>query len=227
MRKLLLLCLLVIVPGGYFQVMGGGTESTPAPTTWDLYTEIGLAGIVDFAVFQQAVDGYNLIKPARRGIITLFDLSKPSTEERLYVLDLEHRRLLFRSLCAHGKASGELYAGSFSNKPNSHKTSLGFFLTGKPYNGRNGYSLALDGLEKGINDRVRERGVVIHGADYCNPAFLDANGRLGRSLGCPAVPEALNKAIIDTIKGSTLLYIYAPDKAYMTQSTILRSKGAA
>lgn len=123
---------------------------------------------------------------------------------------------------AHGKNSGENYATSFSNAVGSYKSSLGFYLTGSTYRGKNGYSLLLDGLEKGINDCARERAIVVHGAAYANPSVC-RGGRLGRSFGCPALPQALTKPIINTIKGGSVLFIYANNKEYMAKSTILPS----
>lgn len=186
-----------------------------------IYTEIGLQGTVNYKAFEQAYKGYKEIKGIKKSIITLVDFSKPSTEERFYVLDLESRKMLFCSHVAHGRNSGDNFATSFSNKVGSNKSSLGFYLTENTYDGSNGYSLVLNGLEKGINDRAKQRAVVIHGASYCNPDFLEREGRLGRSFGCPALPESLNDSIIDTIKDGSLLYIYAGNPDYISQSTVL------
>ncbi len=143
-----------------------------------------------------------------------------STEKRLFVFDMEQKKMLYSSVVSHGKNSGENYATSFSNEVGSYKSSLGFYLTGNTYQGRNGYSLLLDGLEKGINDRARERAIVVHGAAYANPSVCKS-GRLGRSFGCPALPQALTKPIINTIKGGSVLFIYANNKEYMAKSSIL------
>lgn len=189
-----------------------------------LYKEIDLENIVDYNAFEQAIVGYNQIKPKTKGILTLIDFSKPSTEKRLFVIDINHKKLLFASHVAHGKNSGGNYATSFSNKTGSHKSSLGFYLTENTYWGNNGYSLRLNGLEKGINDNAIQRAIVIHGADYADPSKIEeSGGRLGRSFGCPALPFAVNNIIINTIKGGSLLYIYADNKSYMAQSHILRS----
>lgn len=185
-----------------------------------LYEEIQLEHTVNYAAFEQAITGYKKINERNKRILTLIDYSKPSTEKRLYVIDLDRKRLLFASLVAHGRNSGENYALSFSNENGSYKSSLGFYLTENTYQGKNGYSLVLNGLEKGINDRAKERAIVIHGASYCNPSFL-STGRLGRSQGCPALPESVSKTIINTIKGGTLLYIYADNKEYLERSRIL------
>lgn len=177
--------------------------------------------VVNYTAFEQALIGAQMVERRNQEIITLIDFTKPSTEERLYVLDVRHKKLLFSSLVSHGKNSGGNYATSFSNEVNSYKSSLGFFVTEHTYQGKNGYSLVLDGLEKGINDRAKERAIVVHGADYCSPSVVASTGRLGRSFGCPALPQSLARPIIDTIKDGTLLYIYANDKEYLSQSTIL------
>ena len=178
-----------------------------------LYTDMQLDNVVDYTAFEQAITGSQAIERRNKDIITLIDFTKPSTEERLYVLDI-----------SHGKNSGGNYATSFSNKVNSYKSSLGFFVTENTYQGKNGYSLVLNGLEKGINDRAKERAIVVHGANYCSPSVAASAGRLGRSFGCPALPQSLAKPIINTIKNGTLLYIYANDKDYLSQSTILSTE---
>ena len=141
-------------------------------------------------------------------VLTLIDFTKPSNEERLLVLDMVEGKLLFHSLVAHGRNSGDLYATRFSNRPESHQSSLGLYLTEGTYIGKNGYSLRLNGLEKGINDNALARAIVIHGAAYADPSVCRGGRRLGRSWGCPALPPALNRPIIDTIKGGSVLYIY-------------------
>ncbi len=186
-----------------------------------LYDEIGLSKIVNYDAFEQAVAGYSKIEGRKKDILTLIDFTKPSTEKRLYVVDIKNKKLLFVSYVSHGRNSGNNYATSFSNKNGSYKSSLGFYLTENTYQGKNGYSLILNGLEKNINDKARERAIVIHGAPYANPSVIKSAGRLGRSLGCPALPEAMSKPIIDTIKGGSLLYIYANNTDYLAQSSIL------
>ena len=154
--------------------------------------------------------------------LTLIDFSKPSTEKRLYVFDMDRKKLLFHSVVSHGKNSGGNYATSFSNEYGSYKSSLGFYLTDSPYQGKNGYSLLLDGLEKGINDRARQRAIVVHGAAYADPSVARSAGRLGRSFGCPAVPKNLSKPIIDAIKGGSVIFIYAESPDYLAHSSILK-----
>ena len=166
--------------------------------------------------------GYYLIEGKRREVLTLIDFSLPSTAKRLFVFDMAQHRLLYSSVVAHGKNSGENYATSFSNEYGSYKSSVGFYLTASTYQGRNGYSLILDGLEKGINDRARERAIVVHGAAYANPSVASRGGRLGRSFGCPALPQELSRPIIDAIKGGSVMYIYADKPEYLAQSTVLK-----
>ena len=188
-----------------------------------LYGKMKLTGIVNFDAFDQAMKGYERIEDKKKDILVIIDFTKPSTEERLYVIDLEHEKLLYKTHVAHGRNSGSNYATSFSNESGSHKSSLGFFVTDHTYQGRNGYSLILHGLEKGFNDNARERAIVIHGAAYCNPGVIASAGRLGRSFGCPALPQSVNKEIIDTIKEGALMYIYANNAEYSERSSILNN----
>lgn len=185
-----------------------------------LYESIG-APDISYDAFTQALAGYERIIAREKDILVLIDYSKPSTQERLYVIDVPSRKLLYKSLVAHGRGSGENYATSFSNVPGSHKSSLGFYLTGSTYQGRNGFSLRLTGLEKGINDNAYERAIVMHGADYCERSFIESAGRLGRSFGCPAVPKGMSESIINTIKEGAVLFIYAEDRSYFSESPIL------
>ena len=169
--------------------------------------------------------GYNRIKEKSKPILTLIDFSKPSTEKRFFVFDMEKKQLLFSSVVSHGRNSGGNYATSFSNQNGSYKSSLGFYLTENTYQGGNGYSLILNGLEKGINDKAKERSIVVHGASYANPTVA-ASGRLGRSLGCPALPTKLAKPIINTIKDGSVMFIYANNSSYLAQSDILKNVSA-
>lgn len=173
-----------------------------------IYEEMGLSAWVGEKAFREAYDGYRQIKDRKKEILTLIDFTKPSNEERLLVLDMVEGKLLFHSLVAHGRNSGDLYATRFSNRPESHQSSLGLYLTEGTYIGKNGYSLRLNGLEKGINDNALARAIVIHGAAYADPSVCRGGRRLGRSWGCPALPPALNRPIIDAIKGGSVLYIY-------------------
>jgi hypothetical protein len=173
--------------------------------------------------FDYAIKGMGKLsekgKIANGSVISIADFSQPSTNKRLYVIDLKNYRVLFNTWVAHGRNSGKVMASSLSNLPSSFKSSPGFYVTGNTYNGAHGYSLRLEGVEKGINDNAFERAIVIHGADYVNPALAKAQGYIGRSLGCPAVPAQLSAPIIRTIKDGTCLFIYHP--TYISQSNLL------
>lgn len=186
-----------------------------------LYQELELEGVLDFKAFEEALLGMEVINPENKNILSVIDFTLPSTEKRMVVLDLENKKVLFHTIVSHGRNSGQKYATSFSNRHGSYQSSLGFYLTENTYQGANGYSLRLDGLEKGINDQAKPRAIVIHGADYCSETVIKSTGRLGRSYGCPALPRELNKPIINTIKDGTLLYIYADNQDYITSSEIL------
>jgi hypothetical protein len=163
--------------------------------------------------FAQALNGFYKLKEEgkiKKDIVTLIDFSLPSSAKRLWVIDLVSKTILFQSLVAHGRNTGEEFADSFSNAAQSFKSSLGFYSTGEVYNGKHGLSLRLDGLEKGINDNARNRGVVIHAANYVSASFIKNNKRLGRSEGCPALPVSLSKEIISAIKDKSCLFIYHP-----------------
>lgn len=233
MLKLLFYLCLLFIPANYMSTRSSGKYELPepalnsiAPECRALYQDMGLEKEINYIAFEKAYTGFKKIDKENKGIITLIDFTKPSTEERLYVLDIKHKRLLFSSLVSHGKNSGNNYATSFSNENGSYKSSLGFYTTGNTYQGRNGYSLVLNGLEKGINDKAKERAIVIHGANYANPSAI-SSGRLGRSFGCPALPQSLCKPIINTIKGGTVLFIYAEDPKYLSQSSYLSSGNPA
>ena len=155
-------------------------------------------------------------------IITIADYSQSSNNKRLYVIDLKNKKLLFNTYVAHGRNTGSEFAKDFSNKEGSFKSSLGFYITENPVIGSHtGFSLILDGVEKGINDHAGKRAIIIHGADYATEDFIKKYGRLGRSQGCPALPPDLNKPIIESIKGGTCLFIYNPDDKYIQNSTLL------
>lgn len=143
-------------------------------------------------------------------ILTIVDFSQPSTEKRLYILNIKTGKVIKNTYVAHGTNSGELYATDFSNTPNSHQSSLGFYITMHTYSGKHGYSLRLEGVENGLNDKALERAIVMHGANYVSENFIKKTGRLGRSFGCPAVPLEYNKQIIDLIKDQSCIFLYHP-----------------
>lgn len=174
---------------------------------YQLYNRLNLGGELDFEAFKIGYLGFKNLNP-KNPILTIVDFSQPSTAERFFVINLDKNELLFKTHVSHGRNSGEKYATKFSNRMNSYQSSPGFYKTNETYYGGNGYSLRLDGLEKGINDRARDRAIVVHGADYANPNTIVSQGRLGRSLGCPALPQNVARPIIDTIKNRSVMYIH-------------------
>jgi hypothetical protein len=169
-------------------------------------------GDIDPRVFSAAVDraaaAVDRGKVAAPSTLTIIDYTRPSTEKRMWVYDLRTRALLFDEWVAHGRGSGKTMATAFSNQPDSNMSSLGLFRTAEAYDGHNGYSLRLDGLDAGVNDRARERAIVIHGAAYVNPVVAKSQGYLGRSLGCPAVRPEVVHDLIDAVKDGGLLFAY-------------------
>lgn len=163
------------------------------------------------------------VAPAQR--LAVIDYSLPSTEQRLWVFDLKRRKLLFHELVAHGRNSGENMATLFSNRNESHATSIGLFRTQQSYLGQNGYSLRMEGLEPGFNDNAFDRAIVIHGAPYVSPVLARANGRIGRSLGCPAVRPAIAHRLIDSMKDGQLLFSYYPDQRWLKSSSYINCSG--
>jgi hypothetical protein len=171
------------------------------------------------AALEVALNGYELLKnELKNQVLTVIDFTLPSTQKRLWIIDMTQQKILLHTVVAHGRNSGQLLAAHFSNRPESYQSSLGFYKTAETYQGKHGYSLRLDGLEKGINDQARNRAIVIHGAAYASEEFAATAGRLGRSLGCPAVPEELSASLIQLIKEGSLLFIYGKDPNYLQQS---------
>ncbi len=163
----------------------------------------------------------------RRDLLTVIDYSLPSSQPRLFIFDLGAHKLLFRELVAHGKGSGGNLANVFSNSPGSLATSLGLFVTADTYNGGNGYSLRLKGLEQGINDMAFDRMIVLHGASYVSQEAVKVLGRLGRSWGCPAVRPEISQKIINTIRGGSPVFAYYPDRGWLSTSAFLRQVAGA
>lgn len=152
-------------------------------------------------------------------LLTIIDYSLPSTQRRLWVLDLKHGDVLFHELVAHGRGSGDNYATRFSNLNDSHQTSLGLFVTGGTYNGGNGYSMILKGLDAGVNDNAEARHIVMHGAWYVSNDQIRSQGRLGRSWGCPALSQDMAPRVIDTIKGGTFVFSYAGETSWLKKAS--------
>jgi len=198
--------------------LGAAHAATAPPTSsvsgnldadaWDAAS----LGDIDPHVFAAAIDAAAAAVERRQVIapatLTIIDYTRPSTEKRMWVYDLRTHALLFDEWVAHGRGSGRNMATSFSNAADSNMSSLGLFKTAEVYEGHNGYSLRLDGLDAGVNDRARSRAIVIHGAAYVNPAAAKSQGYLGRSLGCPAVRPEVAHDLIDAVKGSGLLFAY-------------------
>jgi len=172
-----------------------------------------------------AITGYEKLKQLGKltnlRYLTIADFSKPSSEQRFYIIDMQDQVVLLKTLVAHGRNSGVLFAKLFSNKSSSNQSSLGFYVTGNPYMGKHGTSLELNGVEEGINDKAKQRAIVLHGADYVSANFIKAQGYIGRSLGCPAVPNQQVKEIIQVIKGASCLFVYAPNKEYLAKSILI------
>jgi hypothetical protein len=193
----------------------------------DVFTVVNLAGTgLLREVFDLALKGMEKLnsegKLSNPDILTIADYSQSSNKKRLYVIDLKNRKLLFNTYVAHGRNTGEEYARNFSNSEGSLKSSLGFYVTEDPVVGAHtGYSLMINGVEKGFNDNACKREIIIHGADYASESFIKKFGRLGRSLGCPALPPDVNRPVIDAIKGGTCLFIYNPDTRYLCASSLL------
>ncbi|HVU58907.1 MAG TPA: murein L,D-transpeptidase catalytic domain family protein [Puia sp.] len=153
-------------------------------------------------------------------VLSIIDFSKPSNEKRLFVLDMSSGALLFNTLVAHGRNSGKLLATRFSNRMNSFMSSLGFYVTGDPFMGQHGYSLRLEGIERGWNDNAFHRSIIMHPAGYVSEEHIRQWGYLGRSEGCPAIPEELDRPIIDSIRGGSCLFIYSPNNSYLHRSRL-------
>ena len=187
----------------------------------DVYDQLQLSHTgLQKSVFEYALRGWQKINPSK-STLTIVDLSQPSTHKRMYVVDLIKKRLLFNTYVAHGRNSGDLVPNQFSNTQSSFQSSLGFYQTLNTYMGKHGLSLQLKGLEKGFNDNVFNRNIVLHGADYACEDFIRKTGRLGRSQGCPAVPYADSKGIIQAVKGGTCLFVYSPNTDYLKKSSYL------
>lgn len=174
--------------------------------------------------FQFGIEGFYRLKEqgkVKKNILTLIDFSFSANAKRMWVIDMDSYTVLYQTLVSHGRNSGEEFAKKFSNTPESFQSSLGFYATAETYQGKHGLSMRLDGLERGINDKARDRAIVIHGADYVSESFIHKNKRLGRSQGCPALPQDLTKEIIELIKDQSCLFIYHPNRSYINQSRLV------
>ena len=186
-----------------------------------VYDSLNIKGKIDYSIFQKAYLGYVQIPNKNPGVLVIIDYTKPSNEERFYVLDLNMKKLVYSTRVAHSKNSGLEIPLEFSDDPNSYQSSLGFFLTLGEYNGAYGYSLRLKGLEENINANAESRAIVIHGGDIVDDEYIKKFGFAGRSLGCPVLPTALTKEIVNYIKHGRVLFIYGNDEEYIEESLYL------
>jgi hypothetical protein len=185
-----------------------------------------VAGL-DQKAFEYAWRGYhNLLKKGliqKRSVLSICDFSQSSRTKRMYVIDVQHKKLLYRTYVAHGQNSGDEYATTFSNEPDSYKSSLGFYVTQRTYMGHNGLSLKLNGVDSGFNDMAMKRQIVLHGSAYVSDRYMQDYGTLGTSLGCPALPAAISGKIIRTVKDGSVLFIYHPTQQYLSHSTVINN----
>ena len=205
-------------------VIATETDNKPQKVTLDVksvYDSLNIKGKIDYSIFQKAYLGYVQIPNKNPGVLVIIDYSKPSNEERFYVLDLNKKKLVYSTRVAHSKNSGLEIPLEFSDDPNSYQSSLGFFLTLGEYNGAYGYSLRLKGLEENINANAESRAIVIHGGNIVDDEYIKKYGFAGRSLGCPVLPAALTKEIVNYIKHGRVLFIYGNDEEYIEESLYL------
>jgi hypothetical protein len=214
MSHVLLLAASLLAPAPSHAPAGLETLHAQVPATSHAALEAGLSA------WRHAV-AFGAVR--RMDVLTVIDYSRPSTEPRLFVLDVPAERVTFTELVAHGRGSGENATERFSNTFGSHMTSLGVFRAADAYGGQHGISLRLDGLEPGFNDHARERAIVMHGAGYVNDEIIAAQGRLGRSWGCPAVRPGIAQKLIDAIKDGSLVVAYYPDADWLARSEYLKA----
>ena len=202
------------------------TAKESAVSSQALYENMNLSSMgLSEEAFDYAVKGYQYLRSMGKlgnNILSIVDFSLSSSQKRLFVIDMENAKLLFNTYVAHGRNSGKEYATKFSNNPESFKSSLGFYITKGTYSGAHGFSLQLEGEEKGINDNALSRAIVIHSADYVNKNLVKRQGYIGRSLGCPALPKEVYKPIIQTIKNGSCLFMYSPHSNYVSKSQLLQ-----
>jgi hypothetical protein len=223
-KKRFLLLLLLLIP--VLNKAGSGILSD-MEEKMEIYSSLNLSGFgLSSDAWQLAVKGFEKLKYQGKllnsSILTIIDFSQSSNNKRMYVVDLVGKTLLYQTYVAHGRNTGEEYAERFSNQTGTFKSSLGFYITRNVAIGSKvGLSLVLEGLERGFNDKARQREIILHGADYATENFIHKYGRLGRSLGCPALPPNLIKPVAETIKEGTCLFIYHPDANYIRKSEVL------
>jgi len=191
-----------------------------------LYQEMNLGSYgLSTSAFEYALKGYKYLvekgKIMKNEVLSICDFSQSSRKKRFYVIDMAEKKVLINTWVAHGRNSGGEFAKSFSNNPDSHKSSLGFYVTSNTYYGSHGLSLKIEGLEKNINDKADKRNIVIHGSFYVGEDYLNRAAMNGRSYGCPALPAEETDKVIETIKDGTCLFIYHPTKSYISKSKVL------
>ena len=237
MKKVFLsLCLLLLINNSYAEeklVTENKSESIQVPVETkpqkmiidvkSVYDSLNIKDKIDYSIFQKAYLGYIQIQNKNPGVLIIIDYTKPSNEERFYVLDLNKKKLVYSTRVAHSKNSGLEIPLEFSDDPNSYQSSLGFFVTLGEYNGAYGYSLRLKGLEENINANAEDRAIVIHGGDIVEDEYIKKFGFAGRSLGCPVLPHSLTRPVIDFIKHGRVLFIYGNDEEYINDSVYLSS----
>ena len=193
----------------------------------NIYSELidNSQSLPSFEVFNLALKGFHNLKSEtqelKRDILTVIDFSLSSNEKRMWVIDLQNKKVLFNDLVAHGRNSGNEFARKFSNVPETNMSSIGFYITGKTYHGKHGLSMFLHGKDKGFNDNAKKRAIVMHGADYVSESFIKKYGRLGRSFGCPSVSMTIYKDLINTIADGTCIFIWYPDENFLEKSNVL------
>jgi hypothetical protein len=224
-KTLKLYVLALLVPASIYTK---ASEAIPKETAVHLLNELSLnenPSLPSEEAFALALKGIEALKKQpgliKKEVLTIIDFSLPSTEKRMWIIDLQNKKVLFNDYVAHGRNSGNAKAGLFSNSSGSYQSSIGFYVTGDTYQGKHGLSLYLDGMDRDFNCNARSRAIVMHGADYVSPGFITQTGRLGRSLGCPAVSVDIHKKVIQTIKGGSAIFIYYPDPVFLEKSEIL------
>lgn len=216
----------IVTTASVFSADDSSNDFSTGSEIASLYKELALAeNGLSKSAFAYAYKGYqHLLKKQvidEPGYLTICDFSQSSKNKRLYLIDMADEKLVLTTYVAHGRNSGSEYANRFSNKPSSLQSSLGFYITNSTYYGEHGLSLRITGLEKGYNDKALQRNIVVHGADYIDENWLHNSNTMGRSYGCPAIPEKESKEIITTIKNGSCLFIYHPSKNYLKGSKIL------
>lgn len=224
-RKILAIFLLLMSTAIFAEekniVQENKTQKTKILNVEDVYNNLKIKDKIPYPLFHKAYLGYIQISEKNPGVLVIIDYTKPSNEERFYVIDFNKNKLVYSSRVAHSKNSGLEIPLQFSDDPNSYQSSLGFFLTMGEYDGAYGHSLRLKGLEESINGNAEERAIVIHGGEIVEDSYIKKYGFAGRSLGCPVLPYSKTKEIINYIKNGRVMFIYGNDEDYIDNSTYL------